>query len=383
MSSKELLDILYEYENVVLFGFGKVGKSVYDFIQGLDVHVNIIICDNNVILQGAHEGYIVYSVEKAIEMYPECPVILATINYKEQMIKQLLSLHVREELIINENITQLYHQLLIEQRRRQSITPWDKIPFEVHLAEHCNLNCASCAHFSSIASEEYCSFEEYKKDIERMSFLLNGEAGEIHILGGEPLMNNRINDYLKVMRTYFKSAVIGIVTNGILLDRMNQEFWDTCHNYDITLMVTQYPIRVKYEEFLKKAKQENIKYIYFRNTDNHCYMNKYPLDIEGNQDYKESFLDCEMSNKCILLKKGKLYTCSVVGNIEHFNRYFGKNLEVSGQDFIDIYQVESKEEIAEALAAPIPFCRYCDVKNRKFNLDWTFSKKEISEWIDI
>lgn len=382
MNYKELLDVLYKYDDVIIFGYGKAGKILYDSILDLGIKCSISFCDNNSELQGEYGEYTVYSVETAVQRYPNVPIFIATFKYQDQMIEQLNNLHVNKEFIFYKNVWEFMNRIRIEQKRRQSITPWNKIPFEVHLTEHCNLNCASCAHFSTIAQEEYCNLDNYKNDVERLSFLLGGEAGEIHILGGEPLLNSQINDFTKIMRQNFKNAVIGIVTNGILLGNMRQQFWDTCRNYNITLMVTQYPIKVRYEEFLNKAKMENVKYIYFRSTDDKCLMNKYPMDLKGEQEYRESFMNCEMSNKCILLKKGKLYTCSVVGNIEHFNRFFHKELQISEQDYIDIYKAESKEEISKLLATPIPFCRYCNVNKRKFNLDWAISKRKLSEWVE-
>ena len=32
------------------------------------------------------------------------------------------------------------------------------------------------------------------------------------------------------------------------------------------------------------------------------------------------------------------------------------------------------------MAKPLEMCKYCDVKNREFNLKWERSKKDISEW---
>lgn len=82
-----------------------------------------------------------------------------------------------------------------------------------------------------------------------------------------------------------------------------------------------------------------------------------------------------------MLKEGRLYTCTVAPNIEHFNRYFNKNLYLSDRDSIDIYKAETIGEITDFLAKPIPFCRYCNVAGREYGLEWEQSKKNISEWV--
>jgi hypothetical protein len=197
-------------------------------------------------------------------------------------------------------------------------------------------------------------------------------------LGGEPLLNNRIIDFIKAVRDNFKCSKIGIVTNGILLNKMEPEFWNACHKYNISLMVTHYPIKINYENLMRKAECEGVEYIPFRAGGT---MNSYPMDLEGKQDMAENFRYCLMGNQCILLKKGKLYTCSVVGNIEHFNKFFHKHLEVCKEDYIDIYKIQSKKELVERLATPIPFCRYCDVKKRDYGREWNVSHKDIKEWL--
>lgn len=42
---------------------------------------------------------------------------------------------------------------------------------EVNLADHCNLNCQCCDHFSPVASEKFYEFNQYSKDIKRLSYL--------------------------------------------------------------------------------------------------------------------------------------------------------------------------------------------------------------------
>lgn len=49
-----------------------------------------------------------------------------------------------------------------------------KIKFEVHITEHCNLNCKYCFHFSPLAKEEYLTLEEYERDLARLSELFGG-----------------------------------------------------------------------------------------------------------------------------------------------------------------------------------------------------------------
>jgi hypothetical protein len=62
--------------------------------------------------------------------------------------------------------------------------------FDVHLAEHCNLRCIGCEHFSPLAKEEFLDIDSFKKDCIRLSELTNKDLEEMFLLGGEPLLNS-------------------------------------------------------------------------------------------------------------------------------------------------------------------------------------------------
>ncbi len=52
-------------------------------------------------------------------------------------------------------------------------------------------------------------------------------------------------------------------------------------------------------------------------------------------------------------------------------------------DFIDIYKVQSIQEIFDFFAHPTPFCKYCDIDKSIYNGKWEKSRKEITEWTEI
>lgn len=40
---------------------------------------------------------------------------------------------------------------------------------EFHVADHCNLNCAACEHFSALADKKIHGLEEIKSGLDRLS----------------------------------------------------------------------------------------------------------------------------------------------------------------------------------------------------------------------
>ncbi|MDR0527310.1 MAG: radical SAM protein [Spirochaetaceae bacterium] len=250
--------------------------------------------------------------------------------------------------------------------------------FEVSVCDHCNLNCVSCEHFSPIADETFLDIEQYEKDCKRLSELFGGEIAWLHLMGGEPLLHPRLIEILEISRRYFKSGSIELVSNGILLLKQSDLFWETCRKNDITVAVTQYPIKLDHKLIERKAVETGIRFRYY--FIGHKTMHKKPLDINGRQNIAENLSLCHKFNTCVQLVSGKLYTCIEMAYIKYFNKYYNQNLVVDENDSIDIYKAKTKHEILEKLAKPVSFCKYCDIKNTDFGIEWRVSKKEISEW---
>lgn len=258
--------------------------------------------------------------------------------------------------------------------------PRAELSFEVALAEHCDLNCAGCDHFSPLAEPEFADFEETSRDFERLSVLFHGLVREVHLLGGEPLLHPDLVKFFKIARENFPDAVIDITTNGIKLLTQPEEFWLACKEYNIVIRPTKYPIPLKFEEIEQLAADYGVDFHYINNSGVIKTTHLYRLDVEGLQDGNRSFLLCSRANRCIYLQHGKLYTCTIAPTVRHFNKHFGTNLKELPEDSIDIYQATSAQEIMQFLARPIPFCRYCMTDKTRWDQPWHQSKCDIEEW---
>ncbi|MDO5568557.1 MAG: 4Fe-4S cluster-binding domain-containing protein [bacterium] len=258
------------------------------------------------------------------------------------------------------------------------------ISFEYHLADHCNLNCKGCDHFSPLAEKKFTDFDKFSNDIHRMSELFNGKARSIHILGGEPLLHKEICKFMKETRKAFPDnnlTEIRVISNGILVNDMNEEFWKCLHDNNIILSVTKYPLKLDYDLMVKKAREFDATFEFYDNTDKDQVWYNIKIQEDGKNEARKSFYKCFVANDCVMLKDGKLYTCTLIPNIEHFNKFFNKNLEVCKDDCIDIYEARSKEEIFDFLSKPVPFCRFCNPDIKDYSLSWEATKKDINEWL--
>ena len=274
---------------------------------------------------------------------------------------------------IKKFIKKKYHELRIFYLKRIS----NSFQFEVQLADHCNLNCVGCSHFSPIADDNFLNIDSYRKDCERLSELAKNHVYEIHLLGGEPLLHKDIVDIIEITRKNFKKSDIKIFTNAILLDRMNSDFWNSCKKNNIIIVLSMYPININIKKICELAFEYQVK-ISRENSGFTMLFRKDVYDTEGAQNIKKTFKQCKPL--CYQFYEGKLYMCRAPAYIKYINKYFSKEFKVSCVDYVDIYQAKNLKTLTKYFRKPIPFCRYCN-KSASYNVKWGPTKKEESEWL--
>ena len=273
---------------------------------------------------------------------------------------------------------------------------------EVNLADHCNLNCQCCEHFSPIAEETFLDIEQYEKDIKRIAELSNGNIGLMKLQGGEPLLNPNLIDYIRITREALKDTYICLFTDGLLLTKWGEKkgeenIWNVIKKYEIEIRITQYPINFKIDDVISQAEANGVP-VYFdappyrkecrlwilTEIGSNEYKGvkhsvKHPFDLEGKQS-KFRWISCYQFNESIVLRDGRVYTCPMIPYVHYFNKRFNKNLLVNEDCYIDIYNANSFEEIAEFCTHRTSFCDYCAVQCRTVK-EWKQSEHDISEWV--
>lgn len=273
---------------------------------------------------------------------------------------------------------------------------------EVNLADHCNLNCQCCDHFSPIAEETYLDFDQYVKDIHRLAELMDGKIGLMKLQGGEPLLNSRVIDYVKVTRECFPESYICLFTDGLLLPKLGQKekdnIWEAVREYEIEVRLTKYPIPLQTDQIVEQAQIHGVPVIFFDQPkyrkearlwilseigagkyrgEKHSV--KHPFDLEGKQE-KYRWISCYQFNEVPVLRDGKIYPCPMIPYVHYFNKKFHQNLGVKEDCYIDIYQVSSYTEIAEFCTHRTSFCDYCAVHMRSTRT-WKQSEHSMEEWV--
>ena len=251
---------------------------------------------------------------------------------------------------------------------------------EVHLTEHCNLNCKGCSHFSPLADEEFMKIEVFERDIARMSQLFGrNEIMRITLLGGEPLLHPQVNDFMKTVVKYFPNMPLQLVTNGLLLPKMSQSFWETCRTTGTHIRISRYPIKLDFPALEKKAQEEGVGVI-VHPRENFRIFRRDVYDLSGMQNERFSHSACELFGYCCQLNNGRFYPCTISAYFHHLNRFFKLGISISDNNFIDIHKAKSKDEFYKLITAPVPCCKHCNLNAREFDVKWERSKQNLDEW---
>ncbi len=227
------------------------------------------------------------------------------------------------------------------------------------------------------------------------------EFGTVFI-GGEPLLNPDLVKIINKTKELFPNAPRDILTNGILLDRMGDDFWKAIKNANVRFGITKYPINIDLTKAEKIAKKYGINFhydivkserIFDYNTKTVLYENpdkedgfdwsKNILDLTGSQNWVEKRFTCPHRG-INTYARGNIYYCYVHAYINAFIDYFKAKIPITKDDYIKIADVNSIEEIDNFLSKPKPLCRFCkQCHNTCYGgnaLEWDFSKRNITEW---
>ncbi len=247
--------------------------------------------------------------------------------------------------------------------------------FEVHLVDHCNLECKGCDRFATMCEPAFADLTEFTEDMARMAGLFSA-VRRVHLVGGEPLLHPQVLEFCKVTRATFKKARITLRTNGTLLMAQDEPFWDALAQDRITLLVDLYPVDVPALEIDLMGKQRGVKVEWVDGSEK----SKLPIDPRAIADPAESFRQCQGFYNRPLLRDGRLYPCAYVAFGDVFRERFRlPGLQVYPTDWIGIRDEPDPELVFSFLRNPVHWCTNCDFGNR-MQFDWAPTQRHLSEW---
>lgn len=234
--------------------------------------------------------------------------------------------------------------------------------FEIHVAEHCNLKCRDCCNISPFNAKKFISLEEVREICDFVKNNLNPDV--LKVAGGEPTLHPQLDELLQEIKKSGAAKVVRVISNGLLMHRMTDVFWQHIDQLTISNYVSA-PVKPKLLEQIKaKARQFevvlNIKYI--------DQFNEIFVDdaIADKARIQEIYNDCWMRHRCLIVRNGIFYKCTRAAYMNDFLLIKDKpvmagNSSYSAEDGIAINDVAFKEKALAYLntTTPLLSCEYC------------------------
>lgn len=199
---------------------------------------------------------------------------------------------------------------------------------EFFLIDTCNLRCKNCAPSSPFMSD--ANLPSLESFVESLSFLSPFvRCNQLRLLGGEPLLNNDICRFLQAAKQSGIFRNILVVTNGLLLPKMSEEFWQLAD----TVRISVYPAttgifsEAKLESLQATASRFGTRLEVTRNT--HFLEAISDTRIEDSSVVQRIFSTCSEAHEwsCHLLYRKRLYRCSRVHTLDRYLSKIGAEHE--------------------------------------------------------
>ena len=234
-----------------------------------------------------------------------------------------------------------------------------KLPYlEFHLADHCNLKCANCEHYSGLVEKPvFPDLERFSQDMRRLRRFFD-DIGIIRVLGGEPLLNPQIEDYLRLVCNVYPSTPVRVVTNALLLKTMPASFFEAlnscCEGSGIDISL--YPIMRDHIDAIRELLDgKKVNYTVSPVAD--LFRKQQRLTPGDDDEMMRKYRNC-FQKGCVNLYEGKIAACFLPFTTKYFNAYFDKDLPENGA--IDLYEEGlTTEELRRRMSVPFERCRYC------------------------
>lgn len=244
----KLFSIAEKYNEIVVWGYGNRGKIVlYELEKNLP-HKSLYVCDREPCSDSKHT---VLLPEEAYKLYPKALFVVGSCLFRRSIIAEMQSLGIPDDNIL------FGFNIFLPKKRLNNL--------DYHLTEHCILNCASCSHFSNLAEVEFADFDTFERDVKQIAKVFNKDIYNFNLLGGEPLLHPDIEKFIIAARSILPKSIINIITNGVLLPKMPDSFWVTCHSHNVKIAMTHFPVKTNMTVIEEKAKEFNVLMEYKKN----------------------------------------------------------------------------------------------------------------------
>ncbi len=244
--------------------------------------------------------------------------------------------------------------------------PYTDLGCEINATRGCTNACTNCNHASTRYTEPYFMTPEVlKRDLDVMKNHLRTKL--LMVQGGEPLMSPHVVELMSLCYDSGIARQCGVLTNGKLLTRMGDDFWEMLATRKMELRMSCYPdlnpdivpfaldMGQKWGFFVRPQQINSFKPLFLKN--------------DG-----RTYYGCPW-NRCLTIHEGWFFLCPLTA-------FFPKQF-MGADEHIDGIQIEGMTD--ERLDAflhrdhPLETCKIC-AGARGVDIPWHQNKTK-AEWL--
>lgn len=228
------------------------------------------------------------------------------------------------------------------------------LSLECHVTDQCNLRCRQCCSLSPFLPPYTVEPDGLRRDLALACRVL--APGIFKIVGGEPLLHPRLLECMRIARESRIAPIISITTNGLLLRKMPELFWELLDA--MTLSVYPQPhVSGNLMEYIQAKTSEHGISLNIKRQDMFQHMTIDSPRVDFGQT-EAVFESCWLRDRCHMLRDGRFYLCT---RPVHFDGFY-RTQAFSETDGIALNDNPRLIEILLAYLeskSPLASCRLC------------------------
>jgi len=225
---------------------------------------------------------------------------------------------------------------------------------EVHIVDHCNLRCHACCSLSPHLPKWFIDPADLERDLQLAKGAL--EPRFLKLVGGEPTLHPALDECLAIARRVAIAPVVSVTTNGFLLPRASDRFWQGLQ----ALTVSLYPqprLPDKTIALIKERAAYHQVPVNWKQQDEFVQM-----DLDKSRPdlslTREIYDECWLRRRCHIVSRGRFYTCT---RPPHFAIFHGCDAGFEGDGLLLDAFPDMGERLRAYLQRPEPLkaCSIC------------------------
>ncbi len=232
-------------------------------------------------------------------------------------------------------------------------------------SDTCILRCANCGSCSPFLTDSNLpNLRIFTESLSILSRFLR--CDELVIAGGEPLLNKDLADFIRAAKKSGIFRNVTVVTNGLLLAKMDAEFWSIADRVQISVYPSTAGEFTRERRLALKATADKHKTRLKFVRISHFYKSIRDTGIADDRVVRTNFAACADAHEwsCHTLYGNKLYRCPTVHVLDRYLTNIGvvhESFTESDGILIDD-RPELRQDIKKYLKSfqPLKACTFCN-----------------------